>query len=73
MVVCMYVGPSPYTLPHIVCRLIRLRNPWGKYSWKGSWSDTDSRWESRPWMRDELRAVGGDAGVFWMAASDFFQ
>jgi calpain-15 len=54
-------------------QLIRLRNPWGKYSWKGSWSDTDSRWESRPWMRDELRAVGGDAGVFWMAASDFFQ
>jgi calpain-15 len=54
-------------------RLVRLRNPWGKYSWKGSWSDKDSRWSSQPWLREELQAVGGEAGVFWMAAQDFFK
>ena len=61
---------SPAVVTH---RVIRLRNPWGKYSWKGSWSDQDSRWETEPWLREELQAVGGEAGVFWMAACDFFQ
>ena len=54
-------------------RLVRLRNPWGKYSWKGSWSDQDARWDSQPVLREELQAVGADAGVFWMGAVDFFQ
>lgn len=58
----------------LVCyRLVRLRNPWGKYSWKGSWSDQDARWESHPWLREQLQAVGAEAGVFWMGAHDFFQ
>ena len=56
-----------------IYRLVRLRNPWGKYSWRGSWSDKDSRWSTQPWLREELQAVGEEAGVFWMAAQDFFK
>ena len=59
-----------FSIPY---RLVRLRNPWGKYSWRGSWSDKDSRWSTQPWLREELQAVGEEAGVFWMAAQDFFK
>ena len=57
----------------LVCRLIRLRNPWGKHSWNGGWSDNDPRWVTQPLLRDELQAVGAEAGVFWMSAHDFFR
>jgi hypothetical protein len=54
-------------------RLIWLRNPWGKYDWKGSWCDTDPRWTP------ELRAAtprpkgeqDSDDGSFFMTIRDF--
>jgi len=52
-------------------RLIRLRNPWRKYSWKGDWSDNDVRWT--PQLRDELQVMGADEGIFWMNIRDFYQ
>ena len=52
-------------------RLIRLRNPWGKYSWKGNWSDNDPVWRSRPHLRELLQPRGGEQGIFWMEFSDF--
>ena len=55
----------------ILPRLIRLRNPWGKYSWKGKWSDNDTRWT--PKLRDKLQVMGAEAGIFWMDIWDFFK
>jgi len=40
-----------------VCRLVQLRNPWGKSSWKG--------WR---WVEEEE-----EEGVFWMGAPDFLK
>ena len=54
-------------------RLIRLRNPWGKCSWKGSWSDSDPIWKSLPVLREELQPRGGEQGIFWIEFSDFMQ
>lgn len=49
-------------------RLVRLRNPWGHYSWKGDWSDSSSFWT--PQLRERLIPHGAGEGVFWMSFSD---
>ena len=49
-------------------RLVRLRNPWGHYSWKGDWSDTSTLWTHS--MRQQLIPHGAGEGVFWMSFHD---
>ncbi|UYV62565.1 CAPN15, partial [Cordylochernes scorpioides] len=49
-------------------RLVRLRNPWGHYSWKGDWSDHSKKWTPR--LREMLMPHGADEGVFWMTFQD---
>ena len=49
-------------------RLVRMRNPWGHFSWNGDWSDTSDIWT--PELRSMLMAQGGDDGIFWIAFED---
>ncbi|XP_035213124.1 calpain-D-like [Stegodyphus dumicola] len=49
-------------------RLVRLRNPWGHYSWRGDWSDSSPLWT--PELREQLIPHGADEGVFWMSFQD---
>jgi len=52
-------------------KLVRLRNPWGHFSWKGSWSDKSDIWT--PELREELLPHGDDDGVFWIAFEDMLR
>ncbi|KAL3932109.1 MAG: hypothetical protein SGBAC_011003 [Bacillariaceae sp.] len=56
--------------PRQSIRLVRIRNPWGKKEWTGSFSSRSANWTKR--MRKEL---GQDAwcendGTFWMPYHD---
>lgn len=58
--------------PGVTKRLVRLRNPWGKYSWSGPWSDHDLMWKKYSSLRQKLRAMEAKKGIFWMEVDDFF-
>lgn len=49
-------------------RLLKLRNPWGHYSWKGDWSDDSDLWTDE--LRDTLMPHGASEGVFWISFED---
>lgn len=49
--------------------LVKLRNPWGDFEWKGDWSDTSSNWT--PELKAELEFTEVNDGTFWMSFADF--
>ncbi|XP_054258677.1 calpain clp-1-like [Macrosteles quadrilineatus] len=52
--------------------LIRIRNPWGYFEWKGAWSDGSREWELVPKdLKEELAVVNRNEGEFVMEFSDF--
>ncbi|PNF23952.1 hypothetical protein B7P43_G10048 [Cryptotermes secundus] len=49
-------------------RLLRLRNPWGHYSWNGDWSDDSVTWT--PHLRKLLSPNSSSEGIFWISFED---
>lgn len=50
-------------------RLLRIRNPWGKYEWIGAWSDNSSEWT--PELQKYFNFEFADDGTFFMCIEDF--
>jgi hypothetical protein len=50
-------------------RLLCLRNPWGKFEWKGDWSDGSQLWDKETIVRLQIRPdrKNDDDGIFWMS------
>lgn len=49
-------------------RLLRLRNPWGHFSWTGDWSDKSTLWSKE--LKEKLMPHGADDGLFWISFPD---
>lgn len=51
-------------------RLLRIRNPWGQFVWKGKWSDGWPGWpvDMKQKLLNERR---DETGAFWMDLDDF--
>ena len=54
-------------------RLVQLRNPWGRQSWNGRWSDSSSEWTKTAQLAADYYGGGNAFGVFFMSISDFFK
>ncbi|XP_005095358.1 calpain-D [Aplysia californica] len=55
-------------------KLIRLRNPWGRFSWTGNWSDGSISWQTvTEESRRRVMAMGEEQGVFWMEFTDLMK
>lgn len=50
-------------------KLVKIRNPWGTFEWKGMWSDGSKSWTTA--YRKEMGATSADDGIFWMSFQDF--
>ena len=48
-----------------------MRNPWGRGSWTGRWSDSSCLWTDH--LRDLLNAHGSEEGVFWISLEDMIR
>jgi len=50
-------------------RILKIRNPWGYFEWKGAWSDNSPLWTDS--IKQEVGFVTSDDGIFFMDISDF--
>lgn len=53
-------------------KLIRIRNPWGRGEWRGSFSDDDDNWDNYKGLREALGHELKDDGTFWMEFKDWY-
>jgi hypothetical protein len=55
-------------------RLVKLRNPWGSFEWKGDWGDGSKQWLLYPGVALEIgKPANVDDGVFYMPWDAFIK
>ena len=53
-------------------RLVKLRNPWGKFEWSGNWNDNDRKWDNvDPKVKSNIGYSKQDDGIFFMEFKDY--
>ena len=50
-------------------RLVKVRNPWGQYEWKGAWSDSDWHWTAD--LKSQVGFTEANDGTFYMSIEDY--
>jgi len=54
--------------------LIKVRNPWGQGEFKsGMWDDDGPGWAQYPQVKEALKPVAADDGIFWVDKEEFFK
>ncbi|XP_028284956.1 calpain-5 isoform X2 [Parambassis ranga] len=52
--------------------MVRMRNPWGKTDWTGTWSQGSQQWQQLSRVdREKMGLIVRDVGEFWMDFEDF--
>ena len=51
-------------------RIMKMRNPWGKFEWTGRWGDKSAEWTPR-YKKLLNHDTTADDGCFWLAFEDF--
>lgn len=54
-------------------RLVKLRNPWGKFEWKGDYSDKSESWKLYEDLKNKVGFKDSDDGDFFMTFDDFLK
>ncbi|XP_033727036.1 calpain-D-like isoform X2 [Pecten maximus] len=55
-------------------KLVRIRNPWGRESWNGDWSDGSQRWSAiRESSRKALNPTENKNGIFWISLDEYMK
>jgi hypothetical protein len=49
-------------------KLVKLRNPWGKFEWTGAWGDESKEWT--PELKSKCNWTAEDDGTFFMCWAD---
>eukprot|EP01091_Cochliopodium_minus_P010448 TRINITY_DN2764_c0_g1_i1.p1 TRINITY_DN2764_c0_g1~~TRINITY_DN2764_c0_g1_i1.p1 ORF type:complete len:538 (-),score=139.80 TRINITY_DN2764_c0_g1_i1:541-2154(-) len=52
-------------------RILKIRNPWGEFEWKGKWSDSSDVWTEK--YKKAVDFEDKDDGIFWMDYDDFVE
>ena len=52
-------------------RLVKIRNPWGQFEWKGDYSDSSSLWTNE--LKQLVQYSNQDDGIFYMKFQDFLE
>uniref|UniRef100_A0A0G4FYU8 Calpain catalytic domain-containing protein n=1 Tax=Chromera velia CCMP2878 TaxID=1169474 RepID=A0A0G4FYU8_9ALVE len=48
-------------------RLVRMRNTWGSFEWKGAWGDSSPLWDDWPEEKEKVKKdLGDNQGIFWI-------
>jgi len=50
-------------------KILKLRNPWGKFEWKGDYSDNSDQWTEE--LKQKVGWTDEDDGIFFMSVKDF--
>ena len=53
-------------------RLLKIRNPWGRFEWGGAWSDNSSKW-TQEYIDYFQPDFNNQDGTFWIWIEDFFK
>ena len=53
-----------------IAKVVKVRNPWGKFEWNGTWSDDSDVWSEEARGVLDHRGAAND-GIFCMAFEDY--
>jgi hypothetical protein len=52
-------------------KLLKIRNPWGQFEWKGDFSDKSPIWDIYPGLKEKVDFKNRNDGIFFMKFDDY--